>query len=261
MGRSIRRSRFRPWRVRTRCTVEAGIPRIGPMRAGPSFRSRRSAHIRASVSVGVRCGVVRGRLVRSYAPPRPRRASGAPTCGWWCGRCPFRRPRGRRGGRRGPGRPGGACRGRSVGRWGGTRIPLQGSLAGITEWNVESSVSCCLGPGPGGMGQGKEHVRARPPTPGRRPLVVDGDACVVTQQLSGECARLQAVRVVEVPPMSARSNAPSVAGVLQGVGRMVRAAVVRVTAEGWLRGLSRRGPVTGWCSWGRGPGCRGTGFP
>jgi hypothetical protein len=71
VGRSIHCGRFRLWGVRTRWTVEAGTPRIGPIRAGPSLRSRRSSQMRFSMSVGVRCGVVRGRLARSYSPASP----------------------------------------------------------------------------------------------------------------------------------------------------------------------------------------------
>ncbi|GAA4551749.1 hypothetical protein GCM10023192_79820 [Amycolatopsis samaneae] len=71
LGRSNQRRRFRLWRVGTRWTVEVGSPRIGPILAGPTFRSRRSSQMRASMSAGVRWGVVRGRLGRSYRPASP----------------------------------------------------------------------------------------------------------------------------------------------------------------------------------------------
>ncbi len=59
------------------------------------------------------------------APRRLRRASAEPTCGRWCGRRPFSRPRARRVCRTGPGRPAACGRGWPVGHRGETRRPLR----------------------------------------------------------------------------------------------------------------------------------------
>ncbi len=49
-------SRISPWRVSTRGSAEAGTPRIGSIRAEPSFRSRCNAH--TSASERARCGAI-----------------------------------------------------------------------------------------------------------------------------------------------------------------------------------------------------------
>lgn len=64
-------------------------------------------------------------VVGHTAPRRLRRASAEPTCGRWCGRCPFHRLRARRVCRTGPGGPAACGRGWSVGHWGETRRPLR----------------------------------------------------------------------------------------------------------------------------------------
>ncbi|GHC57793.1 hypothetical protein GCM10010507_38130 [Streptomyces cinnamoneus] len=74
VGRSIQASRFRPWRVGIRCTVEVGRPRIGPIRAGPVCASF-SARIPGFEGGG---GAVRGCAGPAGAVPQSRFALGLP---------------------------------------------------------------------------------------------------------------------------------------------------------------------------------------
>ena len=71
VGRSRRGRRFRPWRATVRWVVEAGRPRIGPIRTGPSLRSWRRPQTWASAAAGVRRGGVCGRLERLCRPCSP----------------------------------------------------------------------------------------------------------------------------------------------------------------------------------------------
>ncbi|WP_187398753.1 hypothetical protein [Micromonospora sp. WP24] len=66
-------SRCKPWQVSTACTVEADMPSPGASRRGPSLRSVRSWHTRASASGRV-CAAADGRTRPSGhygGPSRP----------------------------------------------------------------------------------------------------------------------------------------------------------------------------------------------
>ena len=90
------------WRVRIRCTVEAGSPRIGPILAGPACGPGAEHRQRLPSRGPCGAGSCAAGSDGPTTPDRPRTSTGGPTCGRSPARSPSRQPRERPDGRKDP---------------------------------------------------------------------------------------------------------------------------------------------------------------